>query len=87
MRGIASRGTRQTTAAIAIDVPMSCGVTPSSDTTGGMKAPKIRMVKNTFDPLNNPQIVMYGLLIAGLWQGTGLVMCLMLAGLALGRIG
>lgn len=35
----------------------------------------------TFDPLNNPKIVMYGLLIAGLWQGTGLVMCLMLAGL------
>lgn len=35
----------------------------------------------TFDPLNSPQLVMYGLLIAGLWQGTGLVMCLMLAGL------
>ena len=35
----------------------------------------------TFDPLNNPDIVMYGLLIAGLWQGTGLIMCIMLAGL------
>ena len=34
-----------------------------------------------FDPLNNPRIVMYGLLIAGLWQGTGLIMCIMLAGL------
>jgi glucose/mannose transport system permease protein len=35
----------------------------------------------TFDPLNNPQVVLYGLLIAGLWQGTGFVMCIMLAGL------
>jgi glucose/mannose transport system permease protein len=35
----------------------------------------------TFDPLNNPQTVLFGLLIAGLWQGTGFVMCLMLAGL------
>jgi glucose/mannose transport system permease protein len=35
----------------------------------------------TFDPLNNPDIVLYGLLIAALWQGTGFVMCLMLAGL------
>ena len=35
----------------------------------------------TFDPLFNPDIVIYGILIAGLWQGTGLVMCLMLAGL------
>ncbi len=35
----------------------------------------------TFDPLNNPEIVMFGLLIAGLWQGTGLIMCIMLAGL------
>jgi glucose/mannose transport system permease protein len=26
-------------------------------------------------------IVIYGILIAGLWQGTGLIMCLMLAGL------
>lgn len=34
-----------------------------------------------FDPLNNPDVVLYGLLIAGLWQGTGFVMCLMLAGL------
>jgi glucose/mannose transport system permease protein len=35
----------------------------------------------SFDPLNNPDTVLYGLLIAGLWQGTGFVMCLMLAGL------
>ncbi|WP_207208074.1 carbohydrate ABC transporter permease [Salipiger sp. IMCC34102] len=35
----------------------------------------------SFDPLNNPDIVMFGLLIAGLWQGTGLIMCIMLAGL------
>lgn len=35
----------------------------------------------TFDPLNNPDVVIYGLLIAGLWQGTGLIMALMLAGL------
>ena len=35
----------------------------------------------TFDPLYDPEIVIYGILIAGLWQGTGLVMCLMLAGL------
>lgn len=34
-----------------------------------------------FDPLNNPDVVLFGLLIAGLWQGTGFVMCLMLAGL------
>ncbi len=34
-----------------------------------------------FDPLNNPDIVMFGLLIAGLWQGTGLIMVIMLAGL------
>lgn len=34
-----------------------------------------------FDPLTNPRIVMFGILIAGLWQGTGFVMCLMLAGL------
>ncbi|ROU04359.1 sugar ABC transporter permease [Histidinibacterium lentulum] len=34
-----------------------------------------------FDPLYNADIVMYGLLIAGLWQGTGLIMCIMLAGL------
>lgn len=35
----------------------------------------------TFNPLYNPDIVIYGVLIAGLWQGTGLVMCIMLAGL------
>jgi glucose/mannose transport system permease protein len=35
----------------------------------------------SFDPLNNADTVLYGLLIAGLWQGTGFVMCLMLAGL------
>jgi glucose/mannose transport system permease protein len=35
----------------------------------------------TFNPLDNPDLVIYGLLIAGLWQGTGFVMCLMLAGL------
>jgi glucose/mannose transport system permease protein len=29
----------------------------------------------------NADIVIYGLLIAGIWQGTGLVMCIMLAGL------
>lgn len=34
-----------------------------------------------FDPLYNSEIVIYGVLIAGLWQGTGLIMCLMLAGL------
>ena len=35
----------------------------------------------TFDPLYNADIVIFGVLIAGLWQGTGLIMCLMLAGL------
>jgi len=35
----------------------------------------------TFDPLYDQDIVIYGILIAALWQGTGLVMCLMLAGL------
>ena len=34
-----------------------------------------------FDPLYSEDYVVYGLLIAGLWQGTGLVMCLMLAGI------
>lgn len=34
-----------------------------------------------FDPLYNADLVIYGILIAGLWQGTGLIMCLMLAGL------
>lgn len=46
-----------------------------------------RIVRNlgwtnfTFDPLYNADLVLYGLLIAGLWQGTGLIMCIMLAGL------
>ena len=35
----------------------------------------------TFNPLYTSEIVIYGILIAGLWQGTGLVMCLLLAGL------
>ncbi len=35
----------------------------------------------TFDPLNNPDLVMFGILIAGIWQGSGLIMCIMLAGL------
>ena len=35
----------------------------------------------TFNPLYTKEIVIYGILFAGLWQGTGLVMCLMLAGL------
>ncbi len=35
----------------------------------------------TFDPLFTPSIVIYGILIAALWQGTGLIMVLMLAGL------
>lgn len=34
-----------------------------------------------FDPLYNADIVIYGVLIAGLWQSTGFVMVLMLAGL------
>ena len=34
-----------------------------------------------FDPLYNSDIVIYGITIAALWQGTGLVMCLLLAGL------
>lgn len=34
-----------------------------------------------FDPLYDANLVLYGLLIAGLWQGTGLIMCIMLAGL------
>lgn len=34
-----------------------------------------------FDPLYTADIVIYGVLIAGLWQGTGLIMVLMLAGL------
>jgi glucose/mannose transport system permease protein len=35
----------------------------------------------TFDLLTNSNTVIYGLVIAGLWQGTGFVMVLMLAGL------
>lgn len=35
----------------------------------------------SFDPLYNADIVIYGILIAGLWQGTGLVIILMLSGL------
>ncbi len=35
----------------------------------------------SFDPLYTPEIAIYGVLIAGLWQGSGLVMVLMLAGL------
>ncbi|MFT6169009.1 MAG: glucose/mannose transport system permease protein [Celeribacter sp.] len=35
----------------------------------------------TFDPLYNSDIVIYGILIAALWQGTGLIMCIMLAGM------
>lgn len=34
-----------------------------------------------FDPLYNQQIVIFGILIAAVWQGTGLIMCIMLAGL------
>ncbi|MGO4854027.1 carbohydrate ABC transporter permease [Phaeovulum sp. W22_SRMD_FR3] len=35
----------------------------------------------SFDPLNNPQLVIVALLMAGMWQGTGLVTVIMLAGL------
>ncbi|MDA9208286.1 sugar ABC transporter permease [Octadecabacter sp.] len=35
----------------------------------------------SFDPLNNSSIVIFGILIAGIWQGSGLIMCIMLAGL------
>lgn len=35
----------------------------------------------TFDPLNNPNIVIYGILIAGIWQGSGFIMVILLAGL------
>jgi len=34
-----------------------------------------------FDPLYSADIAIYGVLIAGIWQGSGLVMVLMLAGL------
>jgi glucose/mannose transport system permease protein len=40
-----------------------------------------RMGKLLLRPALQPAIVIYGILIAGLWQGTGLIMCLMLAGL------
>ena len=35
----------------------------------------------TFAPLTNSDFAIYGVLLAGLWQGTGLVMVIMLAGL------
>lgn len=35
----------------------------------------------TFNPLYDADLVLYGMLIAGLWQGTGLIMVIMLAGL------
>ena len=35
----------------------------------------------TFDPLYNADIVIFGVLFAALWQGTGFIMVLMLAGL------
>jgi len=35
----------------------------------------------TFDPLNNANIVIFGILIAGIWQGSGFIMVVMLAGL------
>ncbi|GLQ17603.1 carbohydrate ABC transporter permease [Maritalea porphyrae] len=34
-----------------------------------------------FDPLYNADVVIFGILIAGLWQGTGFIMVIMLAGL------
>ncbi len=34
-----------------------------------------------FDPLNNSAIAIYGILIAGIWQGSGFIMVIMLAGL------
>ncbi len=34
-----------------------------------------------FDPLYNPNIAIFGVMLAALWQGSGLVMVLMLAGL------
>ncbi len=42
---------------------------------------KLGWVDFNFDWLTNRHMVMYAVLIAGLWQGTGLVMALMLAGL------
>jgi glucose/mannose transport system permease protein len=35
----------------------------------------------TINPLNDPDNVIFGLLIAGLWPGTDLIMCVMLADL------
>lgn len=35
----------------------------------------------SFDPLYNPNIAIFGVMLAALWQGSGLVMVLMLAGL------
>lgn len=35
----------------------------------------------SFDPLYNSHIAIFGIMIAGLWQGSGLVMVLMLSGL------
>ncbi|CVI62939.1 MULTISPECIES: carbohydrate ABC transporter permease [Agrobacterium] len=35
----------------------------------------------SFDPLYDPQLVLFGVIAAALWHGVGLVMCLMLAGL------
>lgn len=35
----------------------------------------------TFAPLQSNEYVIFGILIAGIWQGTGLIMALMLAGL------
>lgn len=35
----------------------------------------------SFDPLYDPEIVIYGVLIAGIWQGSGMIMVIMLAGL------
>jgi len=35
----------------------------------------------TFDPLYNPDLAIFGVMLAALWQGSGLVMVLMLAGL------
>ena len=41
----------------------------------------VRSIGFVFNPLYNIDIVIYGILAAGLWQGTGFIMCLMLAGL------
>lgn len=39
------------------------------------------MTSFAFDPLNNAEIAIYGILIAGIWQGSGFIMVIMLAGL------